>query len=145
MNEPDLRQLLAGVQTGAVSLDQALAALRPEPPGDLSFARIDYQRTARKGSPEVVFCEGKTPEQAASIFARLAQHDGLALGQQDSKLGRIDLDPRQLVMMPHPHLPNAQIANGLFGAINLRQGLARDRPAIGDARRQAGHGGLVPG
>jgi len=84
MNEPELRQLLGGVQTGALSLDQAVAALRPAPPEEISFARIDYERTERKGSPEVVFCEGKTPEQAASIFARLVAHDGRALATRAS-------------------------------------------------------------
>jgi len=58
--------------------------LRPEPAEALGYARIDYERTQRKGSPEVVFCEGKTPEQAASIFARLAEHDGRALATRAS-------------------------------------------------------------
>lgn len=84
MNEPSLRELLGAVQTGAVSLDQAVAALRTGPAEALGFARIDYQRTQRKGSPEVVFCEGKTPEQAADIFARLAAHDGRALATRAS-------------------------------------------------------------
>src|ERR1700720_223339 len=84
MNEPDLRELLGAVQTGAVSLDQALATLRNGPSDNLGFARIDFQRTLRKGSPEVVFCEGKTPDQAAHIFARLADHDGRAMATRAS-------------------------------------------------------------
>jgi NCAIR mutase (PurE)-related protein len=84
VNEPDLRELLGAVQTGAVSLDQALAALRSGPVEDLSFARIDFQRTLRTGSPEVVFCEGKTPDQAARIFAHLAEHDGRAMATRAS-------------------------------------------------------------
>jgi NCAIR mutase (PurE)-related protein len=84
VNEPDLRELLGAVQTGAVSLDQALAALRPAPVEDLSFARMDFARTRRTGSPEVVFCEGKTPKQAAHIFARLAEHDGRAMATRAS-------------------------------------------------------------
>jgi len=84
VNEPDLRELLGAVQTGAVSLDQAVAALRPAPIEDLSFARIDYPRARRTGSPEVVFCEGKTPDQAARIFARLAAHDGRAMATRAS-------------------------------------------------------------
>ena len=33
------------------------------------FARLDLDRTARRGYPEAVYCEGKTPEQVAAIAA----------------------------------------------------------------------------
>lgn len=46
---------------------------------DLGFAQIDHGRFQRTGIPEVVFCEGKTPEQAADIFSRLAANSGFAL------------------------------------------------------------------
>jgi NCAIR mutase (PurE)-related protein len=45
---------------------------------DLGFAKIDHGRKARNGYPEVIYGEGKTPEQAALIFQRLAeQNDNL--------------------------------------------------------------------
>src|SRR5712692_6830148 len=84
MNEPDLRELLGAVQTGMVSLDQAVAALHNSPYENLGYARIDHHRSLRKGSPEVVFCEGKTPGQTAEIFARLAEHDGRAMATRAS-------------------------------------------------------------
>ncbi len=46
---------------------------------DVGFARIDHDRTARKGTPEVVFCERKTPDQAAVICARIATRAGRVL------------------------------------------------------------------
>ena len=33
------------------------------------FANLDLDRTARRGYPEAVYCEGKTPEQVAAIAA----------------------------------------------------------------------------
>lgn len=36
------------------------------------FARLDTDRAERRGYPEAVFCEGKTPEQVAAIAERLA-------------------------------------------------------------------------
>ncbi|MEU8236201.1 nickel pincer cofactor biosynthesis protein LarB [Actinoplanes sp. NPDC048967] len=33
------------------------------------FARLDLERTARRGYPEAVYCAGKTPEQVAGIAA----------------------------------------------------------------------------
>lgn len=45
---------------------------RPEPRvADLGFARVDLDRAARTGDPEVVYGAGKTPEQVASILSTL--------------------------------------------------------------------------
>jgi hypothetical protein len=53
-------------------VDEALAALGTPATEDLGFATLDHDRARRKGFPEVVFCQGKTPAQAAEIFGRLA-------------------------------------------------------------------------
>ena len=68
-----LRELLAAVQGGRVSLDQALERLRRLPYEDLGFARLDTHRALRSGAPEAVYCPGKTPEQVVGILARLAE------------------------------------------------------------------------
>jgi NCAIR mutase (PurE)-related protein len=71
-----LKQLLAEVQGGQVSVDQALDRLRALPYDDLGYARLDLHRSLRQGLPEVVFCQNKTVEQAAGILERLwAHHD----------------------------------------------------------------------
>jgi NCAIR mutase (PurE)-related protein len=38
-----------------------------------SFAELDLGRAARRGYPEAVYCEGKTPEQVAGIAAALRE------------------------------------------------------------------------
>ncbi len=38
---------------------------------DLGFAKIDHHRAGRCGSPEAVYCEGKTPGQVARIVGRM--------------------------------------------------------------------------
>ena len=47
---------------------------------ELGFAKIDHHRAKRCGSPEAVFCEGKTPEQTARIIERMnkGRHNILA-------------------------------------------------------------------
>ena len=47
---------------------------------DLGFARVDTDRRARRGFPEVIFCAGKLPEQVLSIARTLLQAGGLVLG-----------------------------------------------------------------
>jgi len=38
---------------------------------ELGFAKIDTQRSERRGFPEAIFCEGKTPEQVAQIVQKM--------------------------------------------------------------------------
>ena len=40
---------------------------------DLDFAKVDHHRAMRKGFPEVVLAEGKSPEQVASIADAIVQ------------------------------------------------------------------------
>ncbi|MBG6099142.1 nickel pincer cofactor biosynthesis protein LarB [Nocardioides luteus] len=42
-----------------------------ETTADLGFARVDLDRERRTGDPEVVYADGKTPEQVVAILARL--------------------------------------------------------------------------
>ncbi|MBI3362873.1 MAG: nickel pincer cofactor biosynthesis protein LarB [Chloroflexi bacterium] len=79
MNESELQQLLNAVSGGQVAAAEALARLRDWPYENLGYARIDHHRTLRKGVPEVVFCEGKTPEQAAEIFSHIAARESRAM------------------------------------------------------------------
>ncbi|MBU0672831.1 MAG: nickel pincer cofactor biosynthesis protein LarB [Candidatus Margulisbacteria bacterium] len=47
---------------------------------DLGFAKVDHHRMKRKGFPEVIYCQGKTPAQIAKIAKSIVKnkHDVLA-------------------------------------------------------------------
>jgi len=72
MDESRLREMLESLQTGALSIDEALGRLRDLPYEDLGFAALDHHRALRTGFPEVVLGQGKTPEQIAAIAESLA-------------------------------------------------------------------------
>jgi len=74
MDVEKLRRLLAEVQAGKLSVEQALGRLRGFPYEDLGYGRLDGHRALRQGVPEVIFCEGKTTEQVVGILERLWQH-----------------------------------------------------------------------
>ncbi len=76
MEESTLKKLLKQVQTGDVSIGDALSRLRNLPFESLGFAHIDHHRQLRCGYPEVIFCQNKTIEQVETIFDRLAQVGG---------------------------------------------------------------------
>ena len=71
MKEETIRSLLEQVAAGALSPDDALTSMRRLPFEDIGFAKIDHHRTLRCGAPEVIFCQGKTPQQVAHIAQRI--------------------------------------------------------------------------
>jgi pyridinium-3,5-biscarboxylic acid mononucleotide synthase len=46
---------------------------------NLGFAKLDHARAKRKGFPEVVFCENKTPEQIKMIFLAMRKRNDTVL------------------------------------------------------------------
>jgi NCAIR mutase (PurE)-related protein len=84
MDKEKLRQLLDAVQQGQASVDEALERLRLLPYEDIGFAQLDLHRSLRNGLPEVVFCQGKTAEQAVAILKGLWEHHDQVLGTRVS-------------------------------------------------------------
>jgi NCAIR mutase (PurE)-related protein len=74
-----LTELLAAVQGGGCSIDEALARLRDWPFEDLGFAKIDHHRALRNGFPEVILGEGKHVEHVIAVAGRLAATGGNVL------------------------------------------------------------------
>ena len=85
MRAEQIESLLAEVAAGRLTPKAALDRLRHLPFEDLPFARIDHHRSLRQGQPEVVCCEGKTPEQVVAICERLEAVDGAFLGTRASE------------------------------------------------------------
>jgi NCAIR mutase (PurE)-related protein len=67
--------LLEEFRAGHVSREHVLRAFQREPVADLGFAQVDLHRSLRKGFPEVIYGEGKTPRQVVQIASKLAQHE----------------------------------------------------------------------
>ncbi|MBW4522738.1 MAG: nickel pincer cofactor biosynthesis protein LarB [Scytolyngbya sp. HA4215-MV1] len=81
MTQPEvIKSLLNAVAIGEVSPEAALDKLKYltfEPVED--FARIDHHRTLRTGFPEVIWGEGKTPEQIAQIMNVMRQRSPIVM------------------------------------------------------------------
>ncbi len=73
MNPVQLEQLLGRIASGEVSVEAAMTDLRSLPYESLGFARVDHHRQVRTGAPEVIFGQGKTPEQVAQITRAMVQ------------------------------------------------------------------------
>ena len=113
MRAEQIESLLAEVAAGRLTPKAALDRLRHLPFEDLPFARIDHHRSLRQGQPEVVFCEGKTPDQVVAICERLEAVDGMFLGTRASESVAARLRDRFPRMLWNPlartvHLPPAE-------------------------------------
>ena len=82
--EQRLTDLLNNVRDGSLAVADALEKLRLLPYEDLGYARLDHHRALRQGFPEVVFAQGKTPDQVANIMARLAERNDRVLATRAS-------------------------------------------------------------
>lgn len=107
MQTKKLKLLLEKVQNGQVDVGAALAELRSLPYENLGgFATLDHHRALRNGFPEVVFGQGKQPEQVAAIAHRLAERsDKVLVTRVDPEMARIvQADFPELVYHPLPRL-----------------------------------------
>jgi NCAIR mutase (PurE)-related protein len=75
MNEPKLTGLLRDVRAGRVPVATALRRLKSLAIHNLEFARVDGHRSLRKGFPEVIYCEGKSPAHVVKIAGTILQHN----------------------------------------------------------------------
>ena len=79
-----LRDLLEQVASGRRTPHEAVGALSSMPYEEIGCAKLDHHRVLRQGFPEVIFCEGKTPEQVAKIVECLSDRHHQLLGTRAS-------------------------------------------------------------
>src|ERR1700677_2923643 len=111
MTPSALLQLWAEVERGSITSEAAASRLSTLPFEDLGHARIDHHRSLRTGLPEVIYAEGKSAEQTAEIFARMA------MAGTDVLATRADAATASAVLKATPRAVYSPIAR----ALTLRQ------------------------
>jgi NCAIR mutase (PurE)-related protein len=91
MTEKRIREILDGVAAGKMTPGAAFKHIRELPFEDLGFAKIDNHRSMRRGVPEVIFGEGKTPAQLVAIGNRIIASKGNLI------ITRLDADKARAV------------------------------------------------
>ncbi len=64
---------------------------------DLGFARLDVNRAGRTGLPEIVYAEGKTPDQVVACLAGLLQSGSMALAT------RVGAEAAEAILLSWPN------------------------------------------
>jgi NCAIR mutase (PurE)-related protein len=85
LNPETLRKLLQELAAGRVDVEATLRRLQNLPFEDVEFARIDHHRGLRCGFAEVILGQGKSDEQIAEIFGRLAATEANVLATRVSE------------------------------------------------------------
>jgi len=68
MTPEKIKSLFEAYKAATLSLDDALEALKLFPLEEIEGAMVDHHRTLRRGFPEVVYGESKSPAQIAAIM-----------------------------------------------------------------------------
>ena len=63
----DILALLRSVADGTTTPERAMLEFKRSPFEDLGYAKVDFHRSVRQGAAEVIYGEGKTPDQIVGI------------------------------------------------------------------------------
>ena len=118
----DTRQILEQLRSGAVSVDEALLALKKAPFADIGYAKVDLHRKLRQGAAEVVYGAGKTVEQISGILDTMIKN-----GQARVLITRLD----------------AEKAESLVGRFPLRYDATARIASLGEAPAPDGLGYII--
>ncbi len=79
MNKDHLKIILSRIASGDLTVEEAEKHLLHLDFENIEFAKIDHHRSLRKGFPEVIFGEGKTPDQIIGILRKMSSSENIIL------------------------------------------------------------------
>jgi len=80
-----IEEILKNYRGGRLTGKQCIAEIKNIYFEDLGHAKIDHHRALRRGFPEVVFGQGKTPQQILDISTGILKYSGILLITRTSK------------------------------------------------------------
>ena len=114
----DIKNILEGVKSGTVSVEDAALELKMKPFEDIGYANVDLHRKVRQGAAEVIYGSGKTPEQIIGII------DVLLKNTDDTILvTRIEEDKAKIIQEHHKMRYDNVSQIGICGEIKKPDGI----------------------
>ena len=133
----EIKDILQAVQSGEMSVDDALLRIKTQPFEDIGYAKVDLHRKVRQGAAEVIYGAGKTAEQIIGILNTLRNNR-----QKSILITRLDQEKANLISRETPltYYPAAGIgiagemaAPGGIGTIVVATGGTSDIPVAEEA------------
>lgn len=118
MNE--LKQVLASVKDGTLSVEDALLKIRTQPFEDIGFAKVDLHRKFRQGAAEVIYGAGKTPAQMLGILRTMQAH-----GQKTVLITRLREEAAEEIGREIPLQYDKTARVGIVGTLPQPDGIGR--------------------
>jgi len=119
MSSHNALEILKSIEAGKLSPDEALLKLRMQPFEELGYATVDHHRQLRTGIAEVIYGEGKTPEQISGIASSM-------VGKEQSVIliTRISKECADIVKKDHPAMVYHELARvGVIGEMPEPDGI----------------------
>lgn len=121
-----IRRTLEAVQSGEMSVDEALLTIKKEPFEDIGYAKVDMHRGIRQGAPEVIYGAGKTAEQMHGIIDTMQKN-----GQQTILITRLSPEAAECISGVHEMDYRREARVGIIGKIPAPDGIGRIVVATG--------------
>ncbi len=98
----ELAKILEQLRAGLCTVDDAHQQIRSLTSENLSFARLDHERSVRQGFPEVIFGSGKTADELVSLFSALERrHPNILATRIPAEVGeRLVVNCRDAIYYP---------------------------------------------
>lgn len=122
----DIKEVLQGVQSGSISVEEALMQLKQQPFEDIGFAKVDLHRKVRQGAGEVIYGAGKTAPQIIGILDALSSS-----GQENILITRLDGEKAAAVHAAHPITYYEAARIGIAGQMAKPNGIGKIVVATG--------------
>ena len=116
----DTKKILEQYKNSEISLEEALLELKKEPFADIGYAKVDLHRKLRQGAAEVIYGEGKTPEQMIGICDAMLKN-----GQKSILITRLSKEAAEIVSKSHSLNYHAQARIGIIGTLPEPDGIGK--------------------
>jgi NCAIR mutase (PurE)-related protein len=122
----DIKNILEQYKNNEITLEEALLELKKEPFSDIGYAKVDLHRKLRQGAAEVIYGEGKTPEQIIGICKAMLAH-----GQETILITRLSEQSAKTVSQSLSLTYHARARIGIIGNLPKPDGLGKIVVATG--------------
>jgi len=122
----EIKKILEAVQSGNISVDDALLKIKTEPFEDIGYAKVDLHRKIRQGAAEVIYGAGKTPEQITGIIEVMKKN-----GQDTILITRMSEEAANFVNKSHTLNYHKDAKVGIIGNLPAPDGIGNIVVATG--------------
>ena len=116
----DTKKILEQYKNNEITLESALLELKKQPFEDIGYAKVDFHRKIRQGAAEVIYGEGKTPEQIIGICRAMIEN-----GQKTILITRLSKESADIISQAHELTYHAQSRIGIIGTLPKPDGIGK--------------------